>query len=154
MHGPGLVAHFQQFALVTAGRDSGNYSFEAIHALEHVRYLFGALLSLGATSVEIALTTLAVSAGPAALEIAEAVSTLDCVRLADPVAAGGGYYENMRFKVFATFGDERAEVGDGGFVNWTQKLVGSNKERLVISGLGVDRIATLYEPSDRPDASV
>lgn len=152
MPGPGLLAHFQQFALVTAGRDRGNYSFEAIHALEHVRYLSRALLSLGATSVEIALTTLATAAGPAAKAIGDALSALDHVRLTDPVATGGSYYESLRFKVFATFADERAEVGDGGFVNWTQKLVGSNKERLVISGLGIDRIATLRQPLDRPNA--
>ena len=149
--GPGMPAHFHQFALVTDGRDGGNYSFETMNALEHLRYLSGALLVLDATSVEIALTPLAESVAAAAETIGEAVSALDRVRLCDPVPASGSYYESMRFKVFATFGDECAEVGDGGFVNWTQQLVGSNKERLAISGLGLDRIATLHDAPGGPD---
>jgi hypothetical protein len=32
-------------------------------------------------------------------------------------------------------------VGDGGFVTWTGQLLGSRKERLLISGYGIDRIA-------------
>jgi hypothetical protein len=35
------------------------------------------------------------------------------------------------------------EIGDGGFVDWTQRLTGNRKERLLISGVGVDRFATL-----------
>ena len=33
------------------------------------------------------------------------------------------------------------EVGDGGLVDWTQALVGSAKERLMISGLSLERLA-------------
>jgi hypothetical protein len=40
-------------------------------------------------------------------------------------------------------GDETVEVGDGGIVDWTQRLVGSRKERLMTSGLGIERLADL-----------
>lgn len=33
------------------------------------------------------------------------------------------------------------EFGDGGFTDWSQRLVASSKERLLISGLGIDRVA-------------
>jgi hypothetical protein len=33
------------------------------------------------------------------------------------------------------------EIADGGLVDWTQRLVPSRKERLMISGLGVERLA-------------
>jgi hypothetical protein len=36
-----------------------------------------------------------------------------------------------------------AEMGDGGFVDWTQKLVQSGKERLMTSGLSLERLAML-----------
>ena len=39
------------------------------------------------------------------------------------------------------FGDDRFDVTDGGFVDWTQRLVGSGNERLMISGIGLDRLA-------------
>ena len=45
----------------------------------------------------------------------------------------------MCFKVFR----DGVEIGDGGFVDWTQRLTGNRKERLLITGVGVDRFATL-----------
>jgi len=35
------------------------------------------------------------------------------------------------------------EIGDGGFTDWTAKLLASKKERLLISGYGLDRLAGL-----------
>jgi hypothetical protein len=34
-------------------------------------------------------------------------------------------------------------VADGGLVTWTQDLVRSKKERLMISGLSLERLATV-----------
>jgi hypothetical protein len=36
--------------------------------------------------------------------------------------------------------NERIEVGDGGFVDWTQQMTGTKKERCLISGIGLDRL--------------
>src|SRR5215471_17121121 len=47
---PGYSPHFRLFALVTAGRDTGSFRFEAAHLLEHVRVylrMFRMLASLG-----------------------------------------------------------------------------------------------------------
>lgn len=33
------------------------------------------------------------------------------------------------------------EIGDGGGTDWTQQLLADRKERLVIGGIGVDRLA-------------
>jgi hypothetical protein len=38
---------------------------------------------------------------------------------------------------------EEIEVAGGGLVEWTQSLVGGNKERLMISGLSLERVATV-----------
>jgi hypothetical protein len=35
------------------------------------------------------------------------------------------------------------DVGDGGAVDWTQQLLTNRKERLVTSGLGLERMAAL-----------
>jgi hypothetical protein len=53
--------------------------------------------------------------------------------------SGRGYYARLCFKVYA--GD--VEVADGGFVTWTQTLLGDRKERLLISGLGSERVVQL-----------
>ena len=36
-----------------------------------------------------------------------------------------------------------ANVADGGFVDWTQRLLSDRKERCLISGVGIERIASL-----------
>jgi hypothetical protein len=51
------------------------------------------------------------------------------------------YYQGLCFKVFR----DGAEVGDGGFVDWSAQLLADRKERMLISGVGVDRLA-LGEP--------
>jgi len=58
--------------------------------------------------------------------------------------AGRGYYQRVCFKIFARFGEaEPIEVSDGGFVDWIAQLLGSRKERLLISGHGLDRVAIM-----------
>ena len=75
---------------------------------------------------------------------------IDAVRCIDDAtrASGRGYYRDFCFKVHAAFGSAAFETSDGGVVDWTQRLVGSAKERCFISGLGVDRVAlALTEPA-------
>jgi histidyl-tRNA synthetase len=60
---------------------------------------------------------------------------------------GRGYYTGMCFKIYAGDGDQDLEVADGGFVDWSQLLTGNRKERLLISGFGIDRLTeTLTSP--------
>ena len=54
---------------------------------------------------------------------------------------GRGYYRDLCFKVNAHVCGALVEIGDGGFTDWTRKLAASNKERLLISGIGLDRLA-------------
>ena len=55
--------------------------------------------------------------------------------------AARGYYPGLCFKVVAVFDGEEVEVGDGGLVPWTQLLLSDAKERLMISGLSLERLA-------------
>ena len=60
-------------------------------------------------------------------------------------ASGRGYYRDVCFHIEATHPSAgRLQLVDGGSVDWTQKLLGSAKERLVISGLGSDRLCTAF----------
>lgn len=134
----GLFAHFSLFGAVTAGRDSGDLAFERQHLAEHARLLAAACRTLGASAVELAVTVL----DPRFEGLLDAVPGLP-VRAFPDREGGRGYYEGLCFKVYASFGGELAEVGDGGFTAWTRKLLGNAKERLLTSALGVDRLATL-----------
>jgi len=48
------------------------------------------------------------------------------------------YYKRLQFKIYVSINNKEYEVGDGGFVDWTQKLTGNKKERLIISGIGIE----------------
>jgi hypothetical protein len=52
-------------------------------------------------------------------------------------SAGIGYYESFCFKLAAcTTQGQKFPLADGGMVDWTKRLLGSKKERLLISGFG------------------
>jgi hypothetical protein len=49
------------------------------------------------------------------------------------------------FKVNVLVNGVLTEIGDGGFTDWTAKLLASRKERLLISGYGLDQIVVLID---------
>ena len=53
--------------------------------------------------------------------------------------SAAGYYAGFCFHIFA--GD--THLADGGVVDWAAKLTGNGKERMVISGCGVERLLAL-----------
>jgi hypothetical protein len=151
--GPVSFAHFGLLGLVTAGRDTGGHAFERASIAEHLRFAADGLARLGAARVRLELTrlddampdvTAAVAAAVAGAALAgAALAGAGGVEVADAPGrrSGRGYYTGLCFKVQADFGAGELEVGDGGFVDWTGKLLGNRKERLLISGYGIERIA-------------
>jgi hypothetical protein len=142
----GYLAHFSLLGLVTAGRDDGGHRFEREAVAEHVRAIAAGLHDAGCTRIQLALTPLT----PAGEAIAGAVGALLAGVLV-PVEvvfdydreSGRGYYRELCFKINIESGGAWAEVGDGGFTDWAARLMASAKERLLISGLGLDRMAAL-----------
>ena len=57
--------------------------------------------------------------------------------------SGRGYYRDLCFKLNVRAGAAWAEIGDGGFTDWTARLTASAKERLLISGVGIDRVVAI-----------
>ncbi len=49
-----------------------------------------------------------------------------------------GYYKGIQYKADIKWGDKTFEIGDGGFVDWTQQLLQNKKERLLITGFGFE----------------
>jgi hypothetical protein len=139
--GEGVFAHFQLFGLVTAGRDTGNLGFERDAFVEHVRFAADVIGKVTGSDAVVELTDLT---GDAMGEVAGLVrDALPRVTIDDRPDREGGraYYDRMCFKAYASSAADRFEIADGGLVDWTQQLVQSRKERLMISGLGVERLA-------------
>jgi len=142
---PGYLPHFGLLGLVTAGRDPGGRRFERESVAGHVRALAAGIASAGGTiPVQLALTPLspageAVAAATAAeFDGAPVAVVVDRDRL-----SGRGYYRDLCYKLNVAAGDGWVEIGDGGFTDWVAKLTASAKERLLITGVGVDRLAAL-----------
>ncbi len=55
-----------------------------------------------------------------------------------------GYYRSAAFLLEADWNGEPYELGDGGFVDWTAKLLSDRKEELLISGLGLELLAYTF----------
>ncbi len=70
--------------------------------------------------------------------------------------AGQRYYRRACFKMNAVIGSETFEIADGGFTAWTEHLLQDRRERLLISGAGLDRptlaIDERLDPRGRTDA--
>jgi hypothetical protein len=141
----GWSAHFSLFAMVTAGRDEGSCRFEQAALAGQLRFAVAGLRAAD-LRVQVALTPLSDAgeriAAAAAAELA--VMPADIVTDHDR-AAGRGYYRDVCFKVNALVNGVSTEIGDGGFTDWTAKLLASKKERLLISGYGLDRLAALID---------
>ncbi len=151
---PGGLAHFSLLGLATAGRDDGGHRFEREAVAEHARSLAAGLTAAGLGAVQLAVTPLSAAGETIAAAVsAELADTPLEVVLERDRQAGRGYYRDLCFKLCVAAGDRAetgpahqsagvawAEVGDGGFTDWTARLAASAKERLVISGVGIDRM--------------
>jgi hypothetical protein len=152
---PAMLAHFHLLGLCTAGRDEGSFQFETGNLREHLAFYIQLLralprLGLAAQHVRIAFTDLEEGRRTRALTeqvLQPLMRTYPDVTCAfDPERTGGrGYYTGACFHIYATNPAGREfELIDGGFTTWTQQLLSNKKERLLISGLGSERLCSLF----------
>ncbi len=145
---PESVSHFSSFALCSAGKDQGNLQFELSTLTLHIRYYLSALRTFLGLDVPLHVS-IADFRSNAHGELIE-TQLLSAIRSEFEGVEGGfdagrtkgrGYYSDLCFHIHATSASgQRLELVDGGSVNWTQKFLSNNKERLVISGIGSERL--------------
>jgi hypothetical protein len=146
---PGLFQHFRLFALVTSARDRGSGRTEADMLTSHLRFWGGALSDvLPARPVALRYT---VFGFPPLRErmrdtVLPALQPLSG-RVAVDEDAGRqralGYYERAAIRIDAEADGAWQEVGDGGFTDWTARLLNDAKERCLISCVSTGRLAAL-----------
>ncbi len=138
--------HFSVMALMSAGRDTGYLTFEAAAVADHLRALVTAIAAVTNDPVEIRLTDLRNDArATIATAARDALGSFGNVTVVDDPGrtAGRGYYRDLCFKAVVRPGPDEIEIGDGGFTDWTAQLLDNRKERLLTSGLGLDRLVTV-----------
>ncbi|HET8526817.1 MAG TPA: hypothetical protein VFM81_09305, partial [Actinomycetota bacterium] len=140
---PDAFTHFSILALATAGRGLPGERFERETLAEHLA-IYVAALSRVSEAVELVLSTADDRSGRALLETVRDRWQADPrvrVREDPRRLPGQRYYRKACFKVHATIGGENVEMVDGGFTDWMSRLLDDRRERLLISGAGLDRPA-------------
>lgn len=161
--GPASFPHFRLLGLCAAGRDEGSFRFETSSLAQQIAYYMrllqeAARLGYHAHQFRIAITDLEDGQRTQTLEeqvlAPLAASYPDARCELDPNrATGRGYYVGACFHIYATnAAGTEFELIDGGFTTWTQQLLNNRKERLLISGLGVERFCTEFK-SDAASSS-
>jgi len=150
--GPKSVVHFSSFALCSAGRDQGNLQFELAALRLHVSFYLSSLRAfLGqSVSLRLSVTDLKSNTHVELIEtqlftaIQSEFENVECV-FDEHRTGGRGYYLDICFHIYAIApSGQQLELVDGGAVNWTQILLSNAKERLVISGIGSERLCAEF----------
>lgn len=140
-------AHFQLAGMVSAGRDTGNEGFERTAISLHVAHIAEALTAIGCERIEILVTDFTggkLGSVMEAVAASTATNTVAVVAFPDRTRARN-YYTDCAIEVRVEIAGEWVEVGDGGMVDWSQRLVASRKERMMTSGVSVERLALVLE---------
>ncbi len=123
---PSAAAHFALLGLCSAWQGTEG---EAEALAEHVGFYVRLLEALGAPA-HVRLTPLEERFRPLLDGIPDG-------RIDEQQTSGGDYYIGARIGIWAG----ELNLVDGGFVDWTQRLLSNRKERLLISGVGIERLA-------------
>ena len=145
---PVSFAHFRIFSLATASRDTGAYNFEKESLMVHLEYylnLFEKLSGSGYRFGQIRVNLISLGKTEATIKnglINSLTKKYPLYNFTSELADNefSEYYQYLRFQIYITDKSEELLIVDGGFTDWTQKLLSDKKERLLISGLGTERV--------------
>ncbi|MGH3455881.1 MAG: hypothetical protein ACRDP2_15790 [Nocardioidaceae bacterium] len=153
--GPATMAHFALLALCTAGRDEGSLRFETTAVVEQVGVHLDVLdraADVGCEVADVRVTVTDLTEGRHRTALQERV--VDRLAAAHPDVSvgfdderthGAGYYVDACFEIRARTADGGdLSIADGGLTRWTADLLHNAKERLAISGLGLERLLTAF----------
>jgi hypothetical protein len=142
--GRGFTPHFKIGCLVTAGLDTGNFSFEKDSLLEQIflmKKIFKDYYKVDQLSFRLLCRKGYPDCFKLPFEVSEFIQKkypdihLEIVKNPEKE---NGYYKGIQYKVDIKLKDKIYEIGDGGFVDWTQQLLGNKKERFLITGFGFE----------------
>jgi len=130
--GPGMFAHFQLFVLVSSARDTGSGRIEAELLIDHLNFWADVL----GDRADLSFTTFTPSAVTERIEDTVRPAVKASLREDTERTKSATYYTGTALGV----GTLDAELGDGGFTNWTAELLGDAKERCLTSCISTERL--------------
>ena len=143
-----LFQHFRLFSLCSAGRTTGNLNFELKSIQSHIQFYLDAIHGFLGDRVTFRVVLLDMSPDSKNYSIlSDFINNMnenlrgEKVRFEIVSNEKNEYYQNVRFSINCTqMNKPEHELVDGGVVDWTQKFLNNSKERLIISGIGSERL--------------
>jgi hypothetical protein len=139
---PAFTAHFSIFCMATGGMDTGNFSFELEQLVDHINAHHSVFINefdkeklLAKIYIKQDNTTFEEKLRKA-LQVFNGEVTIKIEKQSDV----GDYYKMARFRFFLQHKGDEINLSDGGFVDWTQKLIPNKKHRMIISGVGTELV--------------
>lgn len=141
---PAFTAHFGIFCLATGGMDTGSFSFELEQLLDHITIHHSVYSNEFDLSQENLLLKIFLKEENELFQqkLKDSMKHIDnkvTLRI-EKQSNPGDYYKLVQFKFFIVRNGQEINLSDGGFVDWTQKLIPNKKHRLLISGVGTELI--------------
>lgn len=143
--GTGFTPHFKIGCLVSAGYDTGSFAFEKEAMREHIqsmKEIFRNYFKVEGLSFRFLCRTGGYS-DP--VELARQVKAFiekehpdTIVTIVEAPEKTISYYKGIQYKVDIIVNGKSYEIGDGGFVDWTQQLLQNRKERMFSTGFGFE----------------
>jgi hypothetical protein len=141
---PAFTAHFGIFCLATGGHDTGGFSFELDQLIDHINLHFDVYANEFDLKKERLLLKIYLKDENEIFH-QKVKEVLTKMNISAPIQIEkqldlGDYYKLAQFKFFLVRDGLEINLSDGGFVDWTQKLIPDKKHRLLISGVGTELI--------------
>jgi hypothetical protein len=144
IRGNGFTPHFKIACLVTCGCDTGNYNFEKESLFEHITVMDSLYRDyFKVDDIRFRLIPRNGYEDPSRLvhQLKNFVTqqrpeiSIDIVEKSDKE---NNYYKGIQYKIDIRVKGKHYEIGDGGFVDWTQQLLQNKKERMLSTGIGFE----------------
>ncbi len=137
-------AYFNVIALCTAGKDEGNDTFEESCLIEHIKFYLKVIdRLLDKNDIKEIKIKLFEYEGFENHNLIEIIKTIIApakdisLMIEKNSEFGKGYYLRIRFMIsIVNQRNQEFDYIDGGFTDWTSKLLNNKKERLLTSGIG------------------
>lgn len=137
---PNFTPHFPILSLISCGMDTGSFEFEKTEIYKHfaiTQDVCKSVFGFNNLFFEIIPCKEYDSNSPL---ISNSLSHIKNsgfdVRIAESDSQNN-YYYGMRIKTKIIADGVEYEIGDGGLLDWTQKLLANKKERMLTMGLGI-----------------
>ncbi len=147
---PNFAQHFSVLCLVSNGKDTGSFNFEKEELHKHLsslRKICVDIYRLEQLHFEIIPFKGYDKQSPLIVDcvsyIREKDNTID-VSVVEPDDENN-YYSGFRIKLKTRINGVVYEIGDGGILNWTQRLLNNKKERMMTSSIGVQLLHQLIK---------